>query len=54
MYYHSEFYKKNSEKRIRYNDPLFNFNWPKIPKVISDKDLNVSNIEPKKFKEIID
>jgi len=43
LYYHSEFYKKISEKRIRYNDPMFNFYWPKKPKVISDKDLNVKN-----------
>ena len=48
LYYHSEFYKKVSEKRIRFNDPLFNFFWPKQPKVISDKDLNVNNYKLKK------
>jgi len=45
LYYHSEFYKKNSEKRIRYDDPMFNFHWPKKPKVISDKDINVKDFE---------
>ena len=47
LYYDSEFYKKISEKRIRYNDPMFNFDWPKKPKVISDKDLNDKNYQQK-------
>ena len=48
LYYHSEFYKKISEKRIRYNDPSFNFVWPKQPKVISKEDLNANNFNNKK------
>ena len=50
LYYHSEYYKKRSEKRIRYNDPTFNFRWPNLPKVISDEDLNANNFNPKKIK----
>ena len=40
FYYHSEFYTPGAESGIRYNDPLFKFDWPAEPKVISDKDLN--------------
>lgn len=39
-YYCSQFYHPKSERGIRYNDPLFNFRWPHLPKVISDKDKN--------------
>ena len=38
LYFHSEFYKPGFEKGIRYNDPRFNFDWPKKIKVISNKD----------------
>lgn len=38
LYFHSEFYKPVFEKSIRYNDPKFNFDWPKKIKVISKKD----------------
>lgn len=39
-YYCSKSYNPSAEKGIRYNDPSFNFIWPKKPKVISHKDLN--------------
>ena len=38
LYLHSEFYKPGFEKSIKYNDPKFNFDWPKKIKVISKKD----------------
>lgn len=38
FYYHSEFFSPGFESGIRYNDPFFNFKWPKEPSVISDKD----------------
>ncbi len=41
LYYHSEFYKSGDESGVRYNDPLFKFDWPAEPKVISVKDLNI-------------
>ena len=38
-YYSSHPYTPSSEKGIRYNDPLFNFDWPIAkPEHISDKD----------------
>ena len=46
LYYHSEFYSPGDEGSIRYNDPYFNFEWPVEPKVISDKDLNISDYKP--------
>ena len=45
LYYHSEFYKKNSERRVRYNDPLFKFIWPNQPLVCSKLDVNVKNYD---------
>ena len=47
LYYHSEFYSPGNEGNIRYNDPIFKFHWPNEPKVISDKDLNISDFSPK-------
>ena len=50
LYYHSQYYKNNFEDSIRYNDPYFKFKWPKKPRVISKKDLNILdfNIKNKK------
>ena len=39
-YYCSEHYTPDAERGIRFNDPSFNFEWPAVPAVISDKDLN--------------
>lgn len=39
-YYCSESYHPEAEKGIRYNDPAFCFEWPKEPKIISEKDKN--------------
>ena len=47
FYCHSEFYKSSHYKSIRYNDPLFKFDWPFAPEVISDKDKNIENFNPK-------
>ena len=46
FYYHSEFYAPGYEGGIRFNDPFFKFYWPAEPKVISDKDLNLSDFIP--------
>ena len=37
-YYSSNYYDSESERGIRYNDPAFNFEWPFIPEIISEKD----------------
>jgi len=44
LYYHSEFFTLGAEGRIRYNDPMFKFDWPENPAVISDKDKNIPNL----------
>lgn len=44
-YYSSQFYHPKSERGIKYNDNFFNFEWPSIPKVISDKDKNWENFK---------
>ena len=49
FYYHSEFYAPGAEGGIRYDDPLFNFDWPARPEVISDKDRNIPIVDPKTF-----
>lgn len=46
-YYSTQFYHPESERGIRYNDPLFKFNWPHEPSIISEKDKNHPNFSPK-------
>ena len=45
LYYTSNYYNRNFERGIKYNDINFNFKWPKKPKIISKKDLNYKNYE---------
>lgn len=47
-YYCSQFYTQEAEKGVRFDDPLFKFKWPHKPKVISDKDKNHPDFNPKK------
>jgi len=44
LYFHSQFYKPGLEKSIKYNDPKFDFDWPKKIKVISKKDNSIKFI----------
>lgn len=39
-YFVSQFYAPESERGLRYNDPVFNIEWPMDVTVISDKDRN--------------
>ncbi len=48
LYYTNNFYNKNFEKGLRFNDPNFNFKWPKVPRVISKKDMSYND-----FKKLI-
>ena len=41
LYFHSQFYRPGFEKSIRFNDPKFNFDWPKKIKVITKKDNSI-------------
>ena len=38
FYQVSEFYSKESERGVRWDDPAFKISWPIVPCVISDKD----------------
>ncbi len=42
-YWHSDIYRPEAERGMRYNDPAFAFVWPMEPKVISQKDLSHPN-----------
>ena len=46
LYYHSEFYTPGAESAIRYNDPLFKFDWPAEPSIISEKDKSLPDFNP--------
>jgi dTDP-4-dehydrorhamnose 3,5-epimerase len=46
FYYHSELYRPDAERGIRYNQPLFKFRWPVEPAVISKKDLSHPDYAP--------
>jgi len=45
-YYMSEFYNPESYRGFRYNDSFFDFRWPAIPAVISEKDLSYPDFKP--------
>ena len=45
LYLVSEFYSKNHERGIKYNDPKIGISWPIEPKVISDKDNELPYLE---------
>ena len=47
-YYCSEFYFGQTERGVRYNDPLFKFAWPAEVRMISDKDKNHPDYVPVK------
>jgi dTDP-4-dehydrorhamnose 3,5-epimerase len=48
FYYHSEFYRPDAERGLRYNQPLFEFQWPAEPEVISKKDLTHPDYVPER------
>ena len=39
LYLHTNFYNKEAERGIRYNDPLINIDWPLTTSEISERDL---------------
>ena len=41
----SEFYNKESEGGVRYNDPVIKIEWPLPVSLVSDKDLQISLID---------
>ena len=49
-YYMSEYYKPNSYRGFRYNDPMFSVKWISDPAVISQKDLGYADFDPDSLK----
>jgi dTDP-4-dehydrorhamnose 3,5-epimerase len=45
-YYISEFYSREYERGVRWNDPTFGIRWPARPRVISDKDAGHPDFAP--------
>ena len=48
-YYMGNFYNKNSYSGFRYNDKFFKIDWPFKPKVISQKDNEYEDFNPKRI-----
>ena len=46
-YYMSDSFSPDTYRSIRYNDLTFSVDWPCEPKIISEKDLNVSDYSEK-------
>jgi dTDP-4-dehydrorhamnose 3,5-epimerase len=40
LYMMSEFYNSDSAKGVRWNDPIFNIQWPLSPLLVSERDMN--------------
>ncbi|MDR3000508.1 MAG: dTDP-4-dehydrorhamnose 3,5-epimerase [Fibromonadaceae bacterium] len=38
IYFHTQFYSKQSEGAIRYDEPMLNIQWPLKPTIISERD----------------
>jgi dTDP-4-dehydrorhamnose 3,5-epimerase len=47
FYLVTEYYAPEQERGIRYNDPIFNIKWPIDPLIISEKDKNHPDFDPK-------
>ena len=47
FYLVTEFYSPELERGIRWNDPKFNIHWPIEPHIISDKDNNHPDFDPR-------
>jgi dTDP-4-dehydrorhamnose 3,5-epimerase len=47
FYFVDEFYAPEYERCVRYNDPKFALQWPEAPRVISDKDKNQKDFDPR-------
>lgn len=47
FYFVDEFYAPETERIVRWNDPRFGIQWPAQPAVLSDKDGNARDFDPK-------
>ena len=46
FYLVSEFFSKELERGIRWDDPFFDLDWPEAPKIVSDRDVSHPNFNP--------
>ncbi len=46
LYLVDEFYSRDAERIVRWNDPFFGINWPDNPVSISEKDASAPNFDP--------
>lgn len=46
LYFVSEYYSKEMERGLRWNDPRFQISWPEAPKVISERDQHHADFDP--------
>jgi dTDP-4-dehydrorhamnose 3,5-epimerase len=51
-YYMGNFYNEKSYHGFNYEDPAFNFRWPDLPKVISEKDRALPNFDVSKLVDL--
>lgn len=51
-YYVSEFYAPGAERGLRYDDPAFGFEWPRPPKLVSDKDRSHPDFDPRSLQVV--
>ena len=49
FYQVSNFYNKGNETGVRWNDPIFDIDWPTKNPIISDKDKNHPNFRPENY-----
>ena len=47
FYFVDEFYAPQHERGVRWNDPQFGIEWPAEPKVLSEKDANHPDFDPR-------
>jgi dTDP-4-dehydrorhamnose 3,5-epimerase len=49
FYQMSEFFRPDAARGLRWNDPRFAVNWPRVPSVISDRDAHYPDFDPERF-----
>lgn len=53
IYLVSEFYAKEQERGLRWNDPEFSIAWPEKPTVVSERDANHPDFDPAHHLEFV-
>jgi dTDP-4-dehydrorhamnose 3,5-epimerase len=42
----SAFFEPSAARGVRWDDPAFAIEWPRLPRVISERDATYPNVEP--------